>query len=1020
VSTQEPLELSFDERRPHDVVTSLEIEDFRSFFESVWAYPPFAWQTRLLARVRSKGWPPALDLPTGSGKTAALDVALFALALDAFEQPPLRRQPRRIVLVVDRRTVVDQAYDRAVRLAGALREARDGVLLRVANALRSLQGDSEALPVLPGILRGGMPRESEWARTPHQPVLLVSTVDQVGSRLLFRGYGVSDRMKPVHAGLLGCDTLVLLDEVHLSRPFEETLEAVSCYAQPGRAALDLPRTLSFVRMSGTLSERAADVFGLETAERSEPVLARRLSARKQAALREVTTPGDPARAREAVAKACFEEVARLASRGPRAVAVIVNRVDTARRAALLARETLPSEWDVKLLTGRMRPLDRMDLEAGLIDRVRAGRSRCDDRLLVVATQAVEAGADFDFDALVTECASLDALRQRFGRLDRLGDLSVTEAVVVAGSRDVAEGSAPDPVYGAALRATWQWLQEGAATRAEDGERVIDFGILSMDALFGELDPAERARLLPPRAMAPILTSSHLDRWVQTSPVPSADPEVVSFLHGIGRGTPEVNVVWRADLETHMMTAAHEATLRSMLAVVPPSALEALPLPIWAARHWLALVGTRDARIEPEATDAAGLADVEGVAWEQEDTSAAIAPSIAWRGDDTVVVDSADEIRPGDTLVVPACYGGLDGHFQCWDPEADDEVRDRGDEAQLLHRGRAVVRWSRPALRGWKLGDSLMSGPTLDAEDFEERGTAAELDAFEAWGRAVRDDPGTPEWARLALETFRGSPAVLRVGSDPDTWRASVARRRVALEDLRRVLGVAMLRPSVRASEPSTEGDEGSFIEAEVTLERHLAGVRSFAERFARAVSLPEGVASDVALAGWLHDLGKADPRFQLWLHGGDPVSQEMALAPLAKSPIPMRDRAARERARRRAGYPRGARHELTSVALVQHCKQLRGRAHDWDLVLHLVASHHGWCRPFAPPVLDPEPVDVKATIDGIPLAVSSEHRLARIDSGVAERFWKLVRRYGWWGMAWLEAILRLADHRESEREEGGG
>ena len=105
-----------------------------------------------------------------------------------------------------------------------------------------------------------------------------------------------------------------------------------------------------------------------------------------------------------------------------------------------------------------------------------------------------------------------------------------------------------------------------------------------------------------------------------------------------------------------------------------------------------------------------------------------------------------------------------------------------------------------------------------------------------------------------------------------------------------------------------------------------------------------------------------------------------------------------------------------SVALVQNDVSIRARAHDWDLVLHLVASHHGWCRPFSPAVFDPDPQMVSVDFEGTKLTNSSAHELQRFDSAIPERFWKLVRHYGYWGLAWLEAVLRLADHRESERE----
>lgn len=183
------------------------------------------------------------------------------------------------------------------------------------------------------------------------------------------------------------------------------------------------------------------------------------------------------------------------------------------------------------------------------------------------------------------------------------------------------------------------------------------------------------------------------------------------------------------------------------------------------------------------------------------------------------------------------------------------------------------------------------------------------------------------------------------------------------------------------------------------------------------MGLPEQVIADVRLAGAWHDAGKADPRFQRMLHGGSEYRAANASEPLAKSAVPMRDPAVRRRAWERSGYPKGTRHEVMSVALMDHADaRLREQAHDWDLVRHLVASHHGYCRPLAPWAPDSDPQAVRVAVDGLTVEVSSAHGLERLDSGVGERFWTLVRRYGWWGLAWIETVLRLGDHRRSEEE----
>lgn len=1006
-------------------------EHFSEYFTAVHGKDatPFPWQTRLLQQVARDGrWPETLDLPTGSGKTAAIDVALFQLALDAALPPKERRAARRVVLVVDRRTVVDQGYARARKIADALSKAESGILRIVRERLCSLGGTKA--PLRYAQLRGGMPRDDDWAARPDQPVVAVSTVDQVGSRLLFRGYGVKDAMKPIHAGLLGHDTLILLDEVHLSEPFRQTLAALSTYRtmttrrpestsgtnapdpSGGAFAETLPDRWQFVSMSATPGDDKP-CFSLDETDYADARLKRRLDARKPTECREVKVSGREEAKRAAFAEELAKQATRYASAG-RIVGVVVNRVATALAVFALLEQRYGTEH-VHLVTGRMRPLDRNDLDRRITELVSSGRTRDANAppRIVVSTQCIEAGADFDFDALVTECASLDALRQRFGRLNRLGDIEDAAGTVLVRSDVIAKDEA-DPVYGAALTKTWAWL--AAAPR--------DFGIR---ALGRELPPhGELVAMLPPKGRAPVMLPGHLDAWVETNPPPSVDPDVALWLHGVERKKEaDVQIVWRADITRELIehasgapTDARKAALEAILErleVCPPSGLEALAVPFAAAKAWL----------ERSTSGAPEVADVEaGVSVSRKDDDRDRRASndglwaVAWRGADATTAVRASELRPGMTIVVPSTYGGLTR--ETWDPSASAPVEDLGDRARFIQTGRPTfrldaARWDKPELF-----------PRLPVPSDDEAATDDPVDDVKPWIDAMSalTSPAVPEWAREILSALSERRSKLVVVPQLDGVSGSLAPAYFALVGERAPKKHG--DPEVRSDQEergdqdvSTEDDGGSAAGVEVPLDEHMQGVKSYAGQFAERCGLPTTLVRDVELAARWHDAGKIDPRFQRWLRGGSPLA-EVAPTPLAKSNVVINDLAARRRARARSGYPVGMRHELASLSLLEAAPELLRDATDKDLVLYLVASHHGWCRPFAPVVEDAEPVELVFQAEGITARASSRNDLAALDSGVAERFWTLVGRYGWFGLAWLEAILRLADHRRSEYEQRRG
>src|ERR1035437_9844456 len=335
------------------------------FFESNYTLlreqPPMKWMGRLFVELSDGRYPRLVDMPTGAGKTDVAAIWVLALAwygLDAETRSPV---PRRLVWVVNRRVLVQQVFNLANQLQNRL--SVDGgnpsSLADVRKGLARLSGDgTDVFRVVQ--LRGQLIDDREWSVAPSVPQLIIGTVDQMGSRLLFQGYGLGKWSRPMQAALLGVDAWICVDEAHLVPAFVLTLR------QAHHLIAAAPRILSsvFERLPSWVTELSAtsalpppsaeSVFRLLPADEDDPRLKDRLLAARTRRVN-VTWLADGVKSEEAIQRAAAELAAKVES-----VAVFVRLPKDANRIAKGLRKQFPDR--VLAITGRLRGYERDRLE----------------------------------------------------------------------------------------------------------------------------------------------------------------------------------------------------------------------------------------------------------------------------------------------------------------------------------------------------------------------------------------------------------------------------------------------------------------------------------------------------------------------------------------------------------------------------------------------------------------------------------------------------------------------------------
>lgn len=1018
---------------------------------------PYLWQIRMMKVIAENGrWPDRIVAPTASGKTCVIDIHVFLNALAGLQlagrlpanmpgERALRGLPRRLALTVNRRSLVDDQYEQALELQKRILSAQRGDALhewRLGLEYRSnagcdevsskSDGDQAALNSLIVVeLRGGLGatvNQREWRYHPQTCAVICATPDMFGSRLLFRGYGTSRAMRPMEAGELAYDTVLVADEAHLSQQLLETarqIPRIELYA--GDAVRSCVSPLQVVETTATPTkgdetDSGTISVGVEESDfATDHALAKRLQTPKTLTI--IRSAVKDKERIEQIVDCCVRLIEErvddgdpsgVSSRRANAIGCVLNTVTAAQQVyAQLGKRLKKSGITRPVLSyvGPMRPYDKRSV----VDRLRKifdEEPTEETPYCIVGTQTLEVGVDADFADMVTDLAPASALVQRAGRVNRRGLRADSHIYAFGMSEQLQEKDrqkSAAPYDAGELEEAVAWIE--SLPQVDGGHEFSAWAIHEAVAT-GSPIPAERfGRLLYQR----------LEQW-DVENLSHTDEDLFSdcTIPELQQAPSDVNLWLRDNLDQQDDVSSIGVVVRdlpwddelaaSLIELAPPLDDEIFPL-----GQRLQIVGSRDS-LQTYLSEEEPIVVEQNTYDEQRRRRVfRYRPSMPMRRRVTVydhergLRDANDLLVPGDIFVVDS-YAPLFNELPTFAPSAalsKAPVLEKCSNEVIVvsadrlandsrYRALAAVANQVERIREYREQQRLQSDTKLKELQSELPTLIGELLSCSERDNVASQAITLVDW----MQDVGDSECESSVQRDGQSVSYSFRRHHddwwMVLRTDNSLTGDAISQEVSHVGKVLLQGEDGH--------QRHVA---ERAKVIARSVGLTDELIEALHLAGLYHDEGKKDVRFQALLRKGRGNGESEYLAKSAYRSWSV------ERQFREAHQLTGWRHEQRSVAEFLVAME-RGNPEtsserdglDTELVARLIGTSHGHGRStfnHASSFLLPQGEE---QFD--PALVKHAEKL--FDRGGWESLIDRTNaRYGFWAAAYLESLLRAAD-----------